>query len=326
MELDRLVIPVSDYDLDATLDSGQAFRWRRIGPAWEGVIHGRWVRLFAVGSQIIAEFLDETQCIGLSGEGANKDLPSAIPVLRSLGEGGCIPHAALLHYLQTDINLPTILATFPTDEPMQAAVRACPGLRLLRQDPWECLASFVCSSNKRIVQIKQIIRLLCERFGEPIPIPAACEPCFAFPTYQRLAEATDAELRACKMGFRAPHLLAIARRLAAGEFDLQRVAERPLVEARELLMELPGVGPKIADCVLLFAYGFPTAFPMDTWILKTLHRLYFPRRKPSLKRLRRFSETHFGPHSGYAQQYLFHSARNESRSRREETHRQALSP
>src|SRR6185295_10594476 len=97
------------------------------------------------------------------------------------------------------------------DPPMQTAVNACRGLRLLRQDPWECLGSFILSSTKQIVQIRQIIGLLCERFGEPLPSPSAFGPAFAFPSASRLARATEAELRACKMGFRAPYLLAVAR-------------------------------------------------------------------------------------------------------------------
>src|SRR5262245_18430566 len=112
---------------------------------------------------------------------------------------------------------------FPDDEPMHAAVTACRGLRLLRQEPWECLASFILSSTKQIVQIEQIVALLCARFGEPLDEPAGCGPVHAFPAAARLAEATEAELRACKMGFRAPNLLATARRVASGELNLSNL-------------------------------------------------------------------------------------------------------
>jgi N-glycosylase/DNA lyase len=111
------------------------------------------------------------------------------------------------------------------------------------------------------------------------------------------------------MGFRAPNLLATARLIAAGEFDLARLRHVSLGIAREELVKLPGVGPKIADCVLLFAYGFPAAFPVDVWIMKALRQLYFPRRRVKLPRIRRFSEAHFGAYAGYAQQYLFHYMR-----------------
>ena len=111
------------------------------------------------------------------------------------------------------------------------------------------------------------------------------------------------------MGFRAPYLLATARLIAGGQFDLARLQALPVEVARAELMQLPGVGRKIADCVLLFAYGFESAFPVDVWVMKALRQLYFPRRKASLQRLHRFAATHFGPRAGYAQQYLFHYMR-----------------
>ena len=117
------------------------------------------------------------------------------------------------------------------------------------------------------------------------------------------------------MGFRAPYLLAAARRVAEGEPDLRRLGRLPLAAARQELMELPGVGRKIADCVLLFAYGFPDAFPVDVWVRKALQRLYFAKRRVQTKRLLQFSETYFGPHAGYAQQYLFHYIRTRQTDR-----------
>jgi N-glycosylase/DNA lyase len=111
------------------------------------------------------------------------------------------------------------------------------------------------------------------------------------------------------MGFRAPYLRETAHAVAERKLDLEKLRDLPVEIAREELVKLPGVGRKIADCVLLFAYGFPTAFPVDVWVIKALQKLYFPRRRASAKRLRHFSETHFGPNAGYAQQYLFHYMR-----------------
>jgi N-glycosylase/DNA lyase len=111
------------------------------------------------------------------------------------------------------------------------------------------------------------------------------------------------------MGFRAPSLLAAARQIAAGKFDLEKIRTLDYATARAKLMTLRGVGGKIADCVLLFGYGFDSAFPVDVWIERALQELYFPRRRASEKRLRHFAATHFGPHAGYAQQYLFHYMR-----------------
>jgi N-glycosylase/DNA lyase len=188
---------------------------------------------------------------------------------------------------------------------MRAAMAALRGLRLLRQEPWECLASFILSSTKQIVQIQQIVGELCRRFGEPLPVPAGHDAEFSFPSPERLAAATESELRACKMGFRAPYLLAAARQVAAGRLDLERLRPLRVEEVRAELLRLRGVGEKIANCVLLFAYGFQSAFPVDVWVMKALRELYFPRRRPNAERLRQFTLTHFGPWAGYAQQYLF---------------------
>jgi N-glycosylase/DNA lyase len=167
------------------------------------------------------------------------------------------------------------------------------------------------------VQIRQIVSLLCEQFGEPCSVEPTArldsatgrKLHFSFPTSQRIAVATESELRACKMGFRAPYLLATARAVADGKPNLERLRQMPVEAARLELMKLPGVGRKIADCVLLFAYGFQSAFPVDVWVVKALQRLYFPKRRASAKRLRHFSETYFGANAGYAQQYLFHYMR-----------------
>jgi N-glycosylase/DNA lyase len=276
----KRTFPVRDYDLATTLTSGQAFRWQQHDRRWTGVIGTRWVRLESGQSSITAE--------------------TAEPVS---------DWSWLTDYLQLGRDLDAVLRTFPDDEPMRAAVVACRGLRLLSQDPWECLASFILSSTKQIAQIRQIILLLCEHYGEALAVPRGLERARAFPSAVRLARATEAELRACKMGFRAPFLLATARRIADRQFDLARVQSLPLEAARAELMTLPGVGPKVANCVLLFAYGFPSAFPLDVWVMKALRQLYFPRRRVPLSQLRQFASAHFGPNAGYAQQYLFHYMR-----------------
>jgi len=273
----------SDFDLEATLNSGQAFRWRRTEHGWGGVIGAHAVCLRAQGRRIQAR---------------------TSPPVSDWGW--------LTQYLQTDVNLEEVLRSFPDDAPMRAASAYCRGLRLLRQDPWECLASFILSSTKQIVQIRQIVESLCQRFGAPLPPPpgSGLGDVWTFPSPARLAGASETELRACRMGFRAPYLLAAARSVAGGQSDLAGLGARPLEEARAELMRLPGVGPKIADCVLLFAYGFPAAFPLDVWVLRALRRLYFPGRRSKLRELREFAATHFGPHAGYAQQYLFHYIRS----------------
>ena len=276
----RTVLPVKDYDLAGTLSSGQAFRWQLKDNAWEGIVGQHWVRLQQGNDSIIAETAQ-----------------------------GVADWEWLTHYLQLNIDLDAIVLSFPDDEPLRLAVPSCRGLRLLRQEPWETLASFICSSTKQIVQIQQIVSALCQQFGNQLVVPPGHEPVYAFPTAERLAACSESDLRGCKMGFRAPNLLATAKRVASGEINLHSLYTKSLAEARAELVELPGVGRKIADCVLLFAYGFQQAFPIDVWILKALKQLYFPRRRPTMKKLLHFSETHFGPYSGYAQQYLFHYMR-----------------
>ena len=274
------LLRVRDYDLAATLTSGQAFRWRERDGWWEGVVNAQWIRLRQTDNGILVE-----------------------------AAGTVTRWDWLANYLQTDIDLASVLLSFPDDEPMRAAVAACRGLRLLRQDPWECLASFILSSTKQIVQIQQIVSLLCERFSEPLLVPPGHEPVFSFPTADRLAACAESDLRGCKMGFRAPNLLRTAQMISAGQINLQSLHTRSVEEARQELLKLPGVGNKIANCVLLFAYGFQQAFPVDVWVMKALRQLYFPKRQVSAKRLARFTTTHFGSNAGYAQQYLFHYMR-----------------
>jgi N-glycosylase/DNA lyase len=222
----------------------------------------------------------------------------------------------LATYLQVDVDLSTILKTFPDDAPLRAAIAAGRGLRLLRQEPWECLASFILSSTKQIVQIQQVVALLCQRYGEPLPTPPGNVAAFGFPSAERIAGLAEVELRRCKTGFRAPYLLGAARAVAEGRLDLQAVQVLTLPEARERLMKLEGVGPKIADCVLLFACGFQQAFPVDVWVERALRGLYFRNRKVAPSTLREFAATHFGPNAGHAQQYLFHHIRTRAHFRR----------
>ncbi len=274
------LLTVQDYDLDATLASGQAFGWTRHRNGWTGAIGNRWVSLSAS--------------------------PGGIAVRTASDPGDW---AWLLHYLQAEVVLQPILDTFPKDPAMTDSIADCRGLRLLRQDPWECLASFILSSTKQILQIQQICALLRERFGRPLVVPDGEVSRNSFPSAAAIAASSETELRACKMGFRAPSLLQAAQAVSEGRLALEALQGQTLEQARESLCSLRGVGPKIANCVLLFAYGFPGAFPVDVWVLRALRELYFPRRHPSAQRLERFVRTHFGPNAGYAQQYLFHFIR-----------------
>ncbi|HEX7859494.1 MAG TPA: DNA glycosylase [Verrucomicrobiae bacterium] len=272
--------PVENYALAETLTSGQAFRWRKVDGGWESVVHGRWVRLTEKPGGISAN--------AIAGEQRN--------------------WAWLNEYLQLDVDLAAVIESFPNDEHLRRAAEECRGLRLLKQEPWECLASFILSSTKQIVQIQQIVALICARFGERVDAPGDAV-WFSFPSVDSIAALSETELRCCKMGFRAPYLKGTAEMIVRGEVNLEAIREMDVARARSELMRFPGVGRKIADCVLLFAYGFQEAFPVDVWVLKAVRELYFPRRRPNAKKVLKFTETYFGANAGYAQQYLFHYMR-----------------
>ena len=273
-------------DLDATLASGQAFSWtRRADGRWRGWIEGR-------------------PCLAwLDGES-----------LRVAGPE--LTQDAVVRYFGLDLPLREIFASFPSDPLLARAREFTPGLRVLRQEPWETLCNFICSALKQIVQIAQINAELRRALGEPSEWPEL----YAYPTAARLAQASEAQLRACKLGFRARHLFVAARQIAQGEVSLEKIGGMPTAEAREELMRLRGVGEKVANCVLLFAYGRLEAFPIDVWVERVLRQLYFKgSKRVKLTRMAQFSRTHFGPHGGYAQQFLFHWIRNDPRALAKET-------
>ena len=264
-------------DLDATLTSGQSFSWKRTADGrWRGWIEGR-------------------PClVWLQGD-----------ALRAVGPA--LTREAVSAYFGLDLPVQEIFATFPADPWLEKARAFAPGLRILRQEPWETLCNFICSSLKQIVQIEQINHELRRVFGDAIG-----EGLHAFPDASRLALATEAKLRACRLGFRARHLFVASRQVASSEVALGRIEQMSTVEAREYLMRIQGVGEKVANCILLFAYGRAEAFPIDVWVERVLRRLYFNNsQRVKHERLRAFAESHFGPHRGYAQQFLFHWIRKD---------------
>jgi len=212
------------------------------------------------------------------------------------------------NYFALDHPLPEIRRSFPNDPTMAAARDFCDGLRIIRQPHWECLATFITSSMKQVAHIRQISRTLRERYGKRLRVLDF--EVRTFPPAKRIAELTEPDLRACALGYRAKNLLATAGLISSGKVDLERWKALPDVLLRASLCELPGVGAKVANCVMLFAYERLRAFPIDVWIERVLTQKYFPgKRKITAAQLRAFCETYFGEHGGYAQQYLFHHAR-----------------
>ncbi len=264
-----------DFDLAKTLDSGQVFHWEQNGDGFIGTIG------------------DEAVYVEQNGD-----------VIRF----GGAPSGRISQYFALDHPLADICASFPNDPTMLAAADFCRGLRIIRQPKWECLASFICSSMKQVAHIRQMSAALRRRFGAAREIRG--HRLFGFPAAERVAAASEAELRECGLGYRAPNLLKTAQLIAAKQVDLEKIADLPIDPLRDALIALPGVGAKVANCVLLFAYQRLSAFPIDVWIARVLRERYFPRkRKLSEGTLREFSASYFGPHGGYAQQYLFHHAR-----------------
>jgi N-glycosylase/DNA lyase len=284
-------IPAPDFDLAVTLDSGQVFHWQRAGNGFVGTIGDLSVYVEEGGSVL------KVRC------GATPQPTRETRVLPRI----------VSHYFALDHPLAEICASFPDDPAMNAARDFCRGLRIIRQPKWECLATFICSSMKQVAHIRQISLALRRRFGERRKI--GNRVVYTFPSVQRIAPASERELRGCALGYRAKNLRATAQLVSSGEANLEMWSTLADAQLREQLCALPGVGAKIANCVMLFAYERLRAFPIDVWIERVLRQHYFPRRKKmTARRLREFSEGYFGEHGGYAQQYLFHHARVTSRT------------
>ena len=190
-----------------------------------------------------------------------------------------------------------------SDAVLRAAIAANPGLRILRQDPHDALIGFLCSSNKRILQIRQMVAQLAQSLGEPLGGGH-----HALPTWTQLAAATDGQLKACALGYRAAFLRGTARRLQARPLWAEEFQALSTTDLLAELQALPGVGPKVAACVALFGFGRLESFPVDTWVVQALAAAYgFRGWAPA--RLEEFGRAHFGPAAGLAQQYLFAAAR-----------------
>lgn len=267
--------------LAETLDGGQAFRWQRLPEdAWQGQWSEHIVRLRRAAHDRLE------WCAPSSASAADRAATAA----------------ALARYLALDRDFAALADTLPwrSDPHLARCLAAFPGLRLLRQPFGETLLGFLCSATKQIVQIKQMLALLAERHGAPLAGGTARR----LPTWAELAEIPEPALRACLLGFRARYIAETARFLAAHPGWLEETEAAPYAEAKTRLCTLPGVGEKVADCVLLFGAGRFEAFPVDVWILKTLARRYgLDGWKPAP--LVQFGRAHFGPLAGLAQQYLF---------------------
>lgn len=264
-------------DLDVTLESGQVFHWEKHSPGhWSGLIGDRFVTVRATGTSLASE----------------------------------APPEILRHYFALDHPLDAVYAAFPTDELSRAALESCRGMRILRQPRWECLATFITSSMKQVAHIRAMSLAIRSRFGAPVRGSFVN----AYPPPHVLATASEKDLRACGLGYRAPNLLATAQRIASGSFDPGAAAELSTPALRKTLCGLPGVGVKVANCVLLFGYERLDAVPIDVWIARVLVAMRRGR-KGTASQMARYARRRLGPYAGYVQQYLFHHARVSTKSR-----------
>ncbi|MDK2973650.1 MAG: N-glycosylase/DNA lyase [Methanofollis sp.] len=274
MEKTIALDPGNPFDLDATLGCGQAFRWEKQNGVWRGVAGGRAIAIRQDGNL-------------LSFTGADE--------------------AFVRRYFALDIDLRAILSSVDRDPRIHEAIGRCPGLRILRQEPFETLISYICATNTNIPAIKRRIAIMAERYGRRLGGGAS-----AFPDAPSLAPCSEDDLRGCVLGYRAPYACAAAAMCARDAGWAERIAALPYAEAKRALLGFPGVGPKAADCILLFAFEKYEAFPVDVHIRRMMHRHYLPALpdgKPMTGReydlIAGFAREHFGRYAGWAQEYLF---------------------
>lgn len=256
---------VTDLDLAQTLDCGQSFRWvEREDGGFDGVAFNRSVTVGLDGTDLYIENADES----------DRELWHSYFDL-GLDYGKIREEISAIHPILAD------------------AAKYAPGIRILRQEPYEALCTFIISQNNNIKRIKGIVQRLCEQFGDRLP-----DGTYAFPDAEKMASLTADDLAPLRAGFRNRYLVDAARKVADGDVDLEKCRSCDYDEARRELMQITGVGVKVADCALLFGLHRIEAFPLDVWMKRAMATL-FPGMTPG----------DFGQYAGIAQQYIFHYSR-----------------
>lgn len=281
---------LNPFNLDNTLQCGQLFRWEKFGVWWYGVVEQHVIKMRQRSS--VVEF-----------KGTD--------------------YSFIESYFRLDDNLPQIISEINQDFPIKQATQAFPGLRITRQNPWECLISYICATYKNIPAIQNMILELATRFGNEIRFEGRCF--YTFPEPDTLEKATLEELEQCRLGFRAKWVLEAAKIVSNGGINFGELKRFDYERAREELLQLRGVGNKVADCVLLFSLEKLEAFPIDVWIKRIVQRHYAnyfseliirklstnnPLSQKTYETIGSFARKHFGKYAGYAQEYLFHFARS----------------
>jgi N-glycosylase/DNA lyase len=291
IRFDKVTTP---FNLERTLCCGQVFRWEKIGGWWYGVTSGKVVKVRQTRN-------------GLAFQGFPQ-----------------IDVDFIKRYFRLDDDLLRIFSRINKDKHIDEAIMAFRGLRLIRQEPWECLISYMCATYKNIPAIQKMILNLSRRFGEKIT--ADRHDFYTFPRPIALAEADLEDVGLCGLGFRMKRVLEVSRRIAQEKFDLKALRKMDYATAKRELLALQGVGPKVADCVLLFSLDKLEAFPVDVWMKRIILKFYrdhfesgFIRRvlgktpltRGQYEKVNSFGRKYFGKYAGYAQEYLFHFGRQQ---------------
>ena len=274
-----LVKNARDFEPEHIFECGQCFRWNKMPDgSYRGVAGGRILRVEKRGGDILLDGTDEKEF-----------------------------REYWARYFDLERDYGQIKQALSRDPVLKRAVKFGSGIRILNQDTWETLISFIISANNRIPRIKTTIERLCRCFGSQGE--AKGETFFDFPTPQRLSRLDEQDIRSCGCGFRARYVLQAARMVEEGRVNLASLERMSTSEARSVLLSFPGVGPKVADCILLFSMARFEVFPVDVWVKRVMEHYYLKGDAP-LAEVRRYAEERFGSLAGAAQQYLFYYARS----------------
>ena len=271
------VIESKEFDLKKTFENGQCFRFYPYKGGYLGVALNRVVYLEKQGDLLMVDGVEKAEF-----------------------------ERNFTRYFDLAADYSLITDSFPKEENLQTAIVYGRGMRILRQDPWETLCSFLISQNNHIGRIKTIIERISRCFGNPVLYDDV--PFYSFPDAEQLKDVTAARYRNLGCGYRAEYLEELVKNMLAGKIDLDRLQKCGYDDAKEILLSLKGIGSKVADCILLFGLGYSEAFPVDTWVKKIMETRYL-KKSATAKEIQQFAREMFGIYAGYAQQYLFYYAR-----------------
>lgn len=263
---DIILKNVENFDLDETFNCGQCFRWMKIGDkSFVGVVKNKVLNIKKLGNDIILRNVTE------------EDFKNF-----------------WINYFDLNLNYSDIkLEISKINKTLKNACDFAPGIRILKQDPWETLCSFIISQNNNIPRIKGIIERLCRKYGEHL-----FDEFYSFPNAETISRLNLEDLAFLKCGFRDKYILDAAKKVTMGEVNLNLISDMSIKETRDELMKIRGVGSKVAECVLLYGMHKLEAFPEDVWIKKAMMKI-FPE----------YTSSDFGKFAGIAQQYIYHYVR-----------------